>query len=129
MNWRTFNLVMCFLQPCERMKTFESRQVVRGHHVYKAVQTTFIGEILICRQESGNASNLYAVAVLKPASSASSSPMVVGMCHDRSQQHAVVFLGHNSLPYNWTKAVLDGFKAGWLRCSCMYTFIGENHIF
>jgi len=59
--------------PRERMETFESEQVARGHHVYKAVWTPFIGEELIFRQESGNVSDLYAVAVLKPASSASSS--------------------------------------------------------
>ena len=39
--------------------------VVRGHHVYKDIWTSFIGEELSCQREDGNVQDMYAVAVIK----------------------------------------------------------------
>ena len=39
--------------------------VVRGHHVYKEIWTSFIGEELSCKGEVGNIHDMYAVAVMK----------------------------------------------------------------
>ena len=39
--------------------------VVRGHHVYKAHWTPFIGEELAVAEEAGNGHDPYAVGVLK----------------------------------------------------------------
>ena len=61
-----------------------------SHHVYKSVWTPFIGEELICHQESGNRSDPFAVAVLKPA--ASDSSMVVGHMLQKISAACSVFL-------------------------------------
>jgi len=39
--------------------------VVRGHHVYKEIWTSFIGEELFCKGEADNIHDIYAVAVMK----------------------------------------------------------------
>ena len=42
---------------------FCKESVVRGHHVYKAVWTPFVGEILDARREDENSHDRHAVAV------------------------------------------------------------------
>ena len=37
--------------------------VICGHHVYKAIQTPEIGEILECQQEKGNPEHLYTISI------------------------------------------------------------------
>jgi len=94
------------------VESYESEQVVCGHHVYKSIWTPFIGEELICHQESGNTSNPFTVAVLKPDSS---SGMVVSHVIQKISAACSVFFrvgGNNSLYYNRTKTVLERFKAG-----------------
>ena len=39
--------------------------MVRGYHVYRDVWAASIGELLPCEREAGNASDRYAVAVMK----------------------------------------------------------------
>ena len=39
--------------------------VIRGHHVYKAIWMPDIGEILECRQERGNSEDLCAVSTIR----------------------------------------------------------------
>ena len=41
---------------------------VRGYHVYKDVWAATVGEVLACRREPSNASDRYAIAVLKRGS-------------------------------------------------------------
>ena len=38
---------------------------VRGYHVYKDIRAAAVGEVLACRREPSNASDRYAIAVLK----------------------------------------------------------------
>ena len=46
------------------MEAFESeQQVVRGHHIYKDIWTPFVGEELVCLQESSNESGLLKVSL------------------------------------------------------------------
>ena len=45
--------------------TYSMGSVVRGHHVYKEIWTSFIGEELSCQREDGNIHDMYAVAVIK----------------------------------------------------------------
>ena len=47
------------------MDTHAVTSSVRGFHVYADVWTPSVGEILICERESGNPSDLYAVAIKK----------------------------------------------------------------
>ena len=39
--------------------------VIRGHHIYKAIWTPEIGEILDCQQERGNPEDLYSISIIK----------------------------------------------------------------
>jgi len=71
------------------MESYESEQVVCGHRVYKSIWTPFIGEELICHQESGNTSDPFAVAVLKPDSPGG---MVVGHVPRKISAACSVFL-------------------------------------
>ena len=137
-NWQIFSLAnrlmmwigehliwWCVLQPRERMKTFESEQTVHGHHVYKAVWMPFIGEELIFLPGKWQCKRF----VCRGSTEASFlSELFTHGCRPRatknlsSMQRFFGVWGHNSLHYNWTKAVLDGFKAGWLRCSLQVHF-------
>ena len=130
MMWIGEHLIWrCVLQPRERMEMFKSEQVVCGHHVYKAVWMPFIGEELICCQESGNASDLYAVAVLKPASSASSSPIVVGHVPWKISAACSGFLefgGTIRCTITGPRQYSTDLRQGGLDVPCKYTFIGEN---
>ena len=44
-----------------RDHTWES--IIQGHHVYKTIWTSEIGEILECQQERGNPEDLYTIAL------------------------------------------------------------------
>ena len=39
--------------------------VIRGHHIYKDIWTSFVGEELQCQREVGNIHDIYAVSVVK----------------------------------------------------------------
>ena len=39
--------------------------VIRGHHVYKEIWTPFVGEVLRVEQETHNAQDRFAVAIVK----------------------------------------------------------------
>ena len=47
------------------MNSFSVQAMVRGYHVYRDVWAASIGELLPCEREAGNASDRYAVAVMK----------------------------------------------------------------
>ena len=47
------------------MATHEVNSCVRGFHVYSDIWTPFVGETLVCEQESGNPNDPYAVAIKK----------------------------------------------------------------
>ena len=49
----------------ERMNSFSAQAMVRGYYVYRDVWAASIGELLPCEREVGNASDRYAVAVMK----------------------------------------------------------------
>ena len=44
---------------------FTVESCVRGYHVYRERWTAVIGEVLSCRREPGNASDPFAVGVMK----------------------------------------------------------------
>ena len=46
--------------------SFLVESVVRGHHVYKTIWSSALGEELQCHREVGNIHDLYAVSVIKP---------------------------------------------------------------
>ena len=46
--------------------SFSVESVVRGHHVYKTIWSSALGEELQCHCEVGNIHDLYAVSVIKP---------------------------------------------------------------
>ena len=46
-------------------ETFSVVSVVRGHHIYKSVQTPLLGERLSVCPETGNNCDKYAVSVVK----------------------------------------------------------------
>ena len=46
------------------MDSFSLDFCVRGHHVYKAVWTTQVGETLLCQPEFGNVHDPYAVVIV-----------------------------------------------------------------
>ena len=44
---------------------FLMESVIRGHHVYKYIWSSFVGEELVCWIETGNVHDLYAVSVIR----------------------------------------------------------------
>ena len=44
---------------------FSMESVIRGHHVYKYIWSSVVGEELECRIKAGNVHNLYAVSVIR----------------------------------------------------------------
>ena len=46
-------------------EAFEIASCVRGHHVYQEQWTAAVREILECKRERGNATDMYAVSVTK----------------------------------------------------------------
>ena len=55
--------------------------VVHGHHIYKDIWTSVIGEELTCRKEFGNIHDLHAVAVIRGGSVVGHVPRTILM-HD-----------------------------------------------
>ena len=47
------------------METYEVRSCVRGHHVFKSVWNPIIGQQLVCKRETNNPTDVYAVAVMR----------------------------------------------------------------
>ena len=110
------------------METYESEQVIRGHHIYQSVWTPFIGEELVCQKESANRSDPFAVAVLKPDSTSDSS-MVVGHVPRKISAACSVFLEFGGVirctitgPRQYSRDL----RQGGLDVPCKITFIGEN---
>ena len=56
---------MAASQDSHALSSFVKESVVRGHHVYKAVWTPVIGELLSLRAEDNNEHDDHAVAVVK----------------------------------------------------------------
>ena len=48
--------------PAEHLRV---ESAIRGYHVYKEVWDAAIGEELLCRRETGNPNDLYAVSVVR----------------------------------------------------------------
>ena len=53
--------------------------VVCGHHIYKDIWTSVIGEELTCRKEFGNIHDLHAVAVIHGGSVVGHVPCTISM--------------------------------------------------
>ena len=47
------------------METFQKESCVRGYHIYRELWDAVVGEELECQRERGNATDMYAVAVIK----------------------------------------------------------------
>ena len=47
------------------METFQKESCVRGYHIYRELWDAVVGEELECQQEHFNATDMYAVAVIK----------------------------------------------------------------
>ena len=47
------------------METFQKESCVRGYHIYRELWDAVVGEELECQREHGNATDMYAVAVIK----------------------------------------------------------------
>ena len=45
--------------------TFSVESMVRGYHVYKDVRAVLVGEQLLCRRETTNLADRFAVAIMK----------------------------------------------------------------
>ena len=89
---------------------------IRGNHVYKAIWTPEIGEILKCKQERGNSKDLYAFSVIK-------DDTIVG--HISCEKSFVVqyFLEHNGAV---TCEVTDRRKHEKdLEVPCLYNLTGK----
>ena len=126
-NWRTLISFNETFRSLESMESYESEQVVRGHHVYKSVWTPFIGEELICHQESGNRSDPFAVAVLKPA--ASDSSMVVGHVPRKISAACSVFLELGGIIHctiTGPRQYSTDLRQGGLDVPCKLKFTGVN---
>ena len=53
------------LVPPTDMETLKKNSVVTGHHIYKTIWTTFIGEMLPDEIEEGNLYDRYAVSLMR----------------------------------------------------------------
>ena len=67
--FRESTLNFTLFVKCMRLTNgcYRPGKVIRGYHVYKAIWTPDLGEILVneCQQEIGNSEDLYAVCVIK----------------------------------------------------------------
>ena len=55
---------------------FSLNSAIRGYHIYKSIWNPAIGDVLICKRESGNDNDRFAVAVI--LLEAVSESMIVG---------------------------------------------------
>ena len=67
------------------MDMHEANSCVRGFHVYSNIWTPFVGETLVCEQESGHPNNPYAVVIKKGSE-------VVGHVPRKSSAASLLFL-------------------------------------
>ena len=58
-------MLLCGASMDTEMDTFRLDSVVRGHHVYKNIWSSMLGEELQCICEMGNVHDLYAVGIVK----------------------------------------------------------------
>ena len=65
--------------------TFES--AIRGHHIYKAVWTPFIGETLSLTKEDGNPEDPSAVAIMKGTTIVGHAPRELSRVFSFFMQH------------------------------------------
>ena len=47
------------------MDTFQKESCIRGYHIYRELWDAVVGEELECQREHSNATDMYAVAVIK----------------------------------------------------------------
>ena len=59
--------------------SFES--VIRGHHVFKTIWSSFVGETLAVKQEKGNRHDYFALAVIRRQTWPAALTMIVGRIH------------------------------------------------
>ena len=74
------------------MDTFTLDGCIRGHHISKSFWEPFLGETLSCKREIGNASDSYAVAVIK-AENKEDAVVIVGHVPRKISPACSVFLG------------------------------------
>ena len=92
------------------MNSFSVQAMVRGYHVYRDVWAASIGELLPCEREAGNASDRYAVAVMKYFA-------VVGHVPRKISTLCSIFLrrGGTIDSHYWMQEILQGSCARWPR--------------
>ena len=73
------------------MATFSFDSVVRGYHVYKDIWAAVHGETLLCRRETSNGHDPFAVAVVRGG-------VIVGHVPRRFSAVFSLFSSHSELP-------------------------------
>ena len=104
----------------EDFEEYSLDSVVRGHHIYKAVWTPVVGEVLAVQAEEDNSEDQYAVAVLKAGG-------VVGHVPREYSRIFYYFLRHGGT----IECAVSGHRKHGvgLEVPCMYTFHGRpKHI-
>lgn len=98
------------------VEEFSFDSVVRGHHVYKAVWTPVMGELLPAEVDDGNPEDQYAVAVSKEG-------IVVGHVPRELSRTCYFFLRHGGL----INCEVSGHrkKGVGLEVPCKYIFSGK----
>ena len=87
-------------------EAFSIISVVRGHHVYKSVQTPLLGESLSVCSEAGNNHDMYAVSVVKHGG-------IVGNLHReplRTVWHFILHGGHVTCEVTGKRKLGNGLK-------------------
>ena len=74
------------------MDTFTLDGCIRGHHISKSFREPFLGETLSCKREIGNASDPYAVVVIK-ADNEEDTVVIVGQVPRKISAACSLFLG------------------------------------
>ena len=100
--------------------------VVRGYHVYKDIWLPETGESFLCRQESDNEHDRYAVAVYANENNSET----VGHLLQEISKVGYYFLRHNGSITGEVKSKRRHCQEkGGMEIPCQLTFVGEkNHI-
>ena len=67
----------CTTGSMESLETYEVPSCIRGHHVYRDIWSPTIGEELMCKRETTNDKDRYAVAVMRESTVMGHVPRVI----------------------------------------------------
>ena len=103
------------------MEEFQKESCVRDYHIYKDIWNAALGEELQCQRETGNSSDLYAVAVVKDST-------IVGHLPRKISRICTLFMrrgGAIACLINGRRKYSADLPQGGMEIPCILRFKGE----